>query len=179
MQRFRPAFAAVVLASAAAFAQTSAPAPSRAVLSDLAWMSGRWVDDSGGNLSEEIWSAPSGDSMMGMWRYVSGGQVRIFEILTISVEPTGIVLRLRHFDPDLVAREEKATPVALTLVGWKPREAAFEGPAVGPPGTMGTVRLTYRRPSDDTLTSTLEKDGKTQEFSFRRAKPEPERTTTP
>ncbi len=166
----------LALASATSTLAQTAPAPSRAVLSDLSWMTGRWVDDSGGNLSEEIWSAPSGDSMMGMWRYVAGGQVRIFEILTISVEPTGIVMRLRHFDPDLVAREDKGTPVALALVGWKPREAAFEGPAVGAPGT---VRLTYRRPSEDTLTSTLEKDGKKQEFTFRRAKPESERTAAP
>ena len=161
--------AAAFLLSAAVFAQTSAPAPSRAVLSDLSWMAGRWIDDSGGNLSEEIWSAPSGDSMMGMWRYVSGGEVRIFELLTVSVEPTGIVMRLRHFDPELTAREDKGTPVELALVGWKPREAAFEGPAVGAPGI---VRLTYRRPSEDTLTSTLEKDGRTQEFTFRRAKPQ-------
>ena len=163
--------AAAFLLSAGVFAQTSAPAPSRAVLSDLSWMAGRWIDDSGGNLSEEIWSAPSGDSMMGMWRYVSGGQVRIFELLTVSVEPTGIVMRLRHFDPELTAREDKGTPVELALVGWKPREAAFEGPAVGA-GATGTVRLTYRRPSEDTLTSTLEKDGRTQEFTFRRAKPQ-------
>ena len=163
------ASAAAFLLSAAVFAQTSAPAPSRAVLSDLSWMAGRWIDDSGGNLSEEIWSAPSGDSMMGMWRYVSGGEVRIFELLTVSVEPTGIVMRLRHFDPELTAREDKGTPVELALVGWKPREAAFEGPAVGAPGI---VRLTYRRPSEDTLTSTLEKDGRTQEFTFRRAKPQ-------
>ena len=163
------ASAAAFLLAVAVFAQTTAPAPSRAVLSDLSWMAGRWIDDSGGNLSEEIWSAPSGDSMMGMWRYVSGGEVRIFELLTISVEPTGIVMRLRHFDPDLAAREDKGNPVTLALVGWKPREAAFEGPAVGAPGL---VRLTYRRPSEDTLTSTLEKDGRTQEFTFRRAKPQ-------
>jgi hypothetical protein len=164
---------AVAALAAASPAQTSAPAPSRAVLSDLSWMSGRWIDDSGGNLSEEIWSAPSGDSMMGMWRYVSGGQARIFEMLTISVEPAGIVLRLRHFDPELVAREDKATPVELSLIGWTPGEAVFEGPAVG---SRGLVRLTYRNPSEDTLTSTLEKDGKKQEFSFRRAKPRAEKT---
>jgi len=166
---FASASASAFLLAAAVFAQTTAPAPSRAVLSDLSWMAGRWIDDSGGNLSEEIWSAPSGDSMMGMWRYVSGGEVRIYELLTISVEPTGVVMRLRHFDPELVAREDKGTPVELALVGWKPREAAFEGPAVGAPGL---VRLTYRRPSEDTLTSTLEKDGRTQQFSFRRAKPQ-------
>ena len=167
MKRFWLGFAAVALASVAGFAQTTAPAPSRAVLSDLSWMTGRWVDESAGNLSEEVWSAPSGDSMMGMWRYVSGGKVAIFEILTITVEPGGIVLRLRHFDPDLAAREEKGTPVELALVGWTEREATFEGPAVG---AAGQVRLTYRSPSDDELVSVLEKEGRRQEFRFRRAK---------
>jgi hypothetical protein len=130
-------------------------------------MAGRWIDESGGNLSEEVWSAPAGDSMMGMWRYVSGGKVAIFEILTITLESSGIVLRLRHFDPDLVGREDKTTPVELALVGWAEREATFEGPAVG---TSGNVRLTYRSPSDDALVSILEKDGRKQEFTFRRAK---------
>ena len=174
MKRARLLLAAFAFTSTPALAQEGkAPAPSRAVLSELSWMTGRWIDDSGGNLSEEIWSPPSGDSMMGMWRYVAGGQARIFEILTVSVEPAGIVLRLRHFDPELVAREDKATPVELSLIGWTPGEAVFEGPAVGAPGN---VRLTYRNPSEDTLTSTLEKDGKKQEFSFRRAKPRPEKT---
>lgn len=160
------ALAAFSLSAGPALAQT-APAPSRAVLSDLSWMSGRWIDESGGNLSEEVWSAPAGDSMMGMWRYVKGGNVAIFEILTITLEPGGIVLRLRHFDPDLVGREDRATPVELSLVGWKEREATFEGPAVG---GSGNVRLTYRSPSDDELVSVLDKDGRKQEFTFRRAK---------
>ena len=148
-------------------AQAPAPAPSRAVLSDLSWMAGRWIDDSGGNLSEEIWTAPEGDSMMGMWRYVVGGQTRIYELLAITLEPTGIVMRLRHFDPKLVGREDKDKSVELRLVAWKSGEVSFEGPALGSPGL---VRLTYRRPTDDTLSTTLEKDGKSQEFHFRRAK---------
>ena len=165
MKRVIRLLAALAL-PAAALAQFPAPAPSRAVLADLSWMAGRWVDDSGGNLSEEVWTAPEGDSMMGMWRYVSGGKTRIYEMLTITLEPDGIVMRLRHFDPKLVGREEKERSVELHLAAWKPREAVFEGPAVGAPGT---VRLTYRRPTDDSLETTLEKEGKAQEFRFRRA----------
>lgn len=150
---------AVAMAASAAMAQTAS-------LTNLAWMSGRWVDDSGGNFSEEIWTAPSGDSMMGMWRMVAGGKAKIFELLSIKAESDGIIMRLRHFDPRLVAREEREKPVELTLVGWKAREARFEGPAVG---ASGLVSLTYRRSSDDTLTCTLEKEGKKEEYSFRRA----------
>lgn len=152
---------------AASLAQAPAPAPSRAVLSDLSWMAGRWIDDSGGNLSEEIWTAPEGDSMMGMWRYVVDGKTRIYELLAITLEPTGVVMRVRHFDPKLVGREDRDKSVELRLVAWTPGEVSFEGPALGAPGL---VRLTYRQPTDDTLSTTLEKDGKSQGFHFRRAK---------
>ena len=135
-------------------------------LADLSWFAGRWVDDSGGNLSEETWTAPSGDSMQGMWRYVSGGKTVIYELLTITTEPGGIVMRLRHFDPKLVGREDKTGPIEMKLVASKDRQAAFLGEEAG---AKGLVKLTYARPSDDTLTCTLEKEGKKEEFSFRRA----------
>jgi len=150
---------AAALVAAAATAQTAS-------LSNLAWMSGRWVDDSDGNLSEEVWTAPSGDSMMGMWRLVAGGKAKVFELLSIKAESDGIIMRLRHFDARFVPREEREKPVELTLVGWNAREARFEGPAVG---ALGLVSLTYRRPSNDMLTCTLEKEGKKEEYSFRRA----------
>ena len=137
-----------------------------ATLTDLSWFAGRWVDDAGGNLSEETWSGASGDSMLGMWRYVVDGKARIYEILTITSEEGGIVMRLRHFDPQLVGREDKATPVVLKLVSRKGRQAVFEGTEAG---GSDLVRLTYVSPSEDALTVTLEKQGKKQGFSFRRA----------
>jgi hypothetical protein len=145
---------------------TEGQEPKAPRLADLAWIAGRWIDDSGGNLSEEIWAAPAGDSMMGMWRYVSGGKVRIFEMLTIGEHEGGLALRLRHFDPKLAGREDKERPVVLRLVRLGDREAAFEGTEYS---GNGTVRLTYRRPSEDTLAVTLDKAAGKEEFRFRRA----------
>jgi Domain of unknown function (DUF6265) len=150
------------LAATAGYAAASEPS----ALGELSWFTGHWVDDSGGNLSEETWSAASGDSMLGMWRYVVDGKARIYEILTITSEDGGIVMRLRHFDPKLVGREEKSTPVVLKLVSSNGRQAVFEGTEAG---GSDLVRLTYVSPSDDALTVTLEKQGKKQGFSFRRA----------
>ena len=133
----------------------------------MAWIAGHWVDDSEGALSEEVWAAPSGDSMIGMWRYVAKGKLQIFELLSITEEEGGPVFRLRHFDPRMVAREEKDKPLALKLVSFKDGEAAFEGP--GQPA--GTVRLTYRRTGADALSVTLDKDGSSQAFQFRRKSP--------
>jgi hypothetical protein len=134
-------------------------------LADVAFMAGHWVDASADALSEEVWTEPAGDSMLGMWRYVGKGQAQIFELLTLKAEAGEIVLRLRHFDPKLVGREERTAPVELRLVSRKPGEAVFEGPGVG---GDGRVRLTYRSPDKDTLVGVLEKGPTPQEFSFRR-----------
>ena len=104
--------------------------------------------------------------MIGMWRCVSQGKVRIFELLSITEGKGGPVFRRRHFDPRMVAREEKDKPFALALVSLKDRAAAFEGP--GQP--TGTVRLTYRQPAADVLSVTLDKDGGSEVFPFRRKK---------
>jgi hypothetical protein len=163
MKRFR----SVTLAALLALVPVTGRATPPAALTDFGWLAGRWVDDSGGNVSEEIWTAPSGDAMQGMWRYVTEGKARIYEILTISEEDGGLVMRVRHFDPRLVAREEKAAPVVLKLVSSAARTGAFEGPE---PSGPGVIRLTYSSPSEGTLNVTLEKDGKKAGgFSFRRA----------
>ena len=162
MKRLVRAALAAACWTAAAIARPAEPT----TLPDLSWFTGRWVDESGGNLSEETWSAVAGDAMQGMWRYVAGGKARIYELLTISSEDGGIVMRLRHFDPKLVGREEKATPVVLKLVSSKDRQAVFEGPELG---GSGVIRLIYTMPSDDALTVTLDKQGKKEGFSFRRA----------
>lgn len=144
----------------------SPPAAAPASLADVAFMAGHWLGGEGGDVSEEVWTAPEGDTMLGMWRYVSKGQARVLELLSLRAEPDGVALRLRHFDPRLVAREDKETPLVLRLVRRAPGEATFEGPAVG---AAGTVRLTYRREGADGLVSILDKGGSPQEFHFRRA----------
>lgn len=152
-------------AGLAAVAGSEPPPPVPATLADVAFMAGHWTGGEDGDLSEEIWSAPHGDSMVGMWRYVRKGETRIYEILTLTAEEGSVVLRIRHFDPRLVAREERDRPVALPLVAKKEGEAVFEGPEYG---LEGTVRLSYRREADGGLTSVLEKKGSRQEFRFRR-----------
>ena len=136
-----------------------------ASLSKMSWLAGRWVDDSGGNLSEETWTAPSGDGILGMWRLVVKGQIKLSEILTIQEENQTLVLRLRHFDAKLVGREEKDKPLELTLAGWSEREARFEGPGADGQG----LALTYRHPDADTLACTVDLRGKKEEFTFKRA----------
>lgn len=153
--------AAVTLLAASLAAAPAAPAR----LSDLAWIGGRWVNEDGGDLSEEVWTDPAGDSMLGMWRLVSGGKVQIFEILTLTEVAEGVTLRLRHFDPRLVGREDKERAVELRLVALEGRSATFEGTEYS---GKGRLRLTYRRPDDKSLFVTLEKEGGSEQFRFER-----------
>ena len=163
MRVFAWAVAALSMMAPPALASEDPVAAKAATLAQVAWIAGHWVDDAGGGLSEEVWAAPNGDSMIGMWRYVAKGKAQIFELLSITEEAGGPVFRLRHFSPKMVAREEKDKPLTLSLVSLKEREAVFEGQEDG----AGTVRLTYRRPTAETLSVTLDKPGKSQEFRFR------------
>ena len=166
MKRLPASSLGLVLAiTALASVAAAAPPPVPATLADVAFMAGHWVGGDPGDLSEEVWTAPEGDSMLGMWRYVAKGQARIFEILTLTAEGDGVVLRIRHFDPKLVAKEEKAGAVELPLVAKGPGEAVFEGPESG---GKGTTRLGYRRGEDGGLVALLEKGGSKEEFRFRR-----------
>ena len=156
---------ALLLAGAPAARAGVAPPPVPATLADVSFIAGHWLGGDGGDVSEEVWSAPEGDSMMGMWRYVAKGRAGIFELLTLTAEGENVLLRLRHFDPDLVGREDRERPVELPLVAKAQGQAVFEGAEHG--GT-GSVRLTYGRGEGDTLTVVLEKGGKKEEFRFRR-----------
>jgi len=82
---------ATVAAPSGAAGQGDQGTPAKPTLAGLAWMAGHWVGGEGGDLSEETWLAPEGDSMLGMWRYVAGGKTRIFEILTITAELVGVL----------------------------------------------------------------------------------------
>ena len=154
----------LLLAGALPAGAADGPPPVPATLADVSFMAGHWLGGEGGDVSEEVWAPPEGDSMMGMWRYVTKGHAGIFELLTLTAEGQNVVLRIRHFDPKLVAREEKERAVELPLVSKRPGEAVFEGTEYG---GRGTVRLTYRG-GGDTLTGLLEKGGKKEEFRFRR-----------
>ena len=133
-------------------------------------MAGRWVDDSGGNFSEETWGPPSGDCIVGMWRWVVGGKAKLYELLLIRAETDGLTLRLRHFDRMSVGWEDKERPISLRLVKLGAGEAAFEGPGRR---EGETVRITYSSRGADVLVSVLEKTLPGQppsrtDFSFKR-----------
>lgn len=63
----------------------------KASLSDIAWLSGCWQGREGNAVIEEIWSKPSGGSMLGMGRTVKGNRTVSFEFMQFREENGSLV----------------------------------------------------------------------------------------
>lgn len=111
------------------FGLTAAPdsAPVAGIES-VAWLAGHWRGPGAGGEAEEIWAPPRDGAMVGVFRQDGPEGPVFYEILLIREEGESLVLRLKHFHPDLRGWEEKDERLEwpLTLLGE--REAVF-GPA--------------------------------------------------
>lgn len=103
-------------------AATAPAAPvAPAAIADAAFLAGDWSASKpgargGSELTQEVWSAPAGNNMMGMFRWVNPvGKSIVFELLTITEENATLILRLRHQSAAGVAWEEKDKPASFTL----------------------------------------------------------------
>jgi hypothetical protein len=127
-----------------------------ATLDQMKWLVGHWKGTGLGGVSEEMWSEPAGGVMMGMYRLVVGGKPSFYEFLHLAEENGSLVMKLKHFDADLTAWEEKERFVTFRLVKIGANEAYFSG-------------LTMRRSVDrlQIFLAIRDKDGKVREEEFR------------
>jgi hypothetical protein len=101
------------------------PAPDP--LSKLAFLTGTWRGTVGQDHVEEIWSAPSGDSIVGTFRWVSAGKTTLYELLSIKAEGEDAVLRLRHFNAKFEPWKGECDGVAaLKAIAIEPTKVIFE-----------------------------------------------------
>ncbi|MBM3818698.1 MAG: hypothetical protein FJW14_06735 [Acidimicrobiia bacterium] len=110
-----------------------------------------------GGVSEEVWAEPAAGAMMGTYRLVVNGKLVFYEFLTLVEENGSLALKLKHFNADLTAWEEKDRFVTFRLAKLTPTEAWFGG-------------LTFRRVTNDRLEIFLAlrgADGNVREEVFR------------
>ena len=112
--------------------------PAKTTLADVEWLAGTWRGQGLGGVTEETWSAPAGGSMMGMFRLMRGDAVVFYEFMTLVRENGSVVMKLKHFNPDLAGWEDKDKWVTFRLASATPQALFFEG-------------LTFRRIDDDSL----------------------------
>jgi hypothetical protein len=160
----KPALKSVV-ATLALVAALPAIGAEKCTIDQFSFMTGRWSEQQGSTDVDEQWSKPANGSMIGMYREMKGGKTVFYELLVLSQEGDGVVLRLKHFDANLIGREEKDQSVVLdaTVSG---HEATFTSRDKAKP-----IQLVYRRSSKTQLDAALirERDGKTlrDEFHYR------------
>ena len=143
------------------FAQAP-PAVTEAVspLDHAAWLAGRWVGTGMDGEVEEVWSPASGRQMIGHFRYSREGAPEFYEIMMLDLTETGIRMRVKHFNPDFTAWEDKAEWVEFEPVSTSPDQLIFNG-------------LVLDHGSDDrgeTMTATLsmrQADGQVTQVPFR------------
>ena len=159
---------ALMLASAPGLAQQTrvlAPGaqspPARVV--DLAWLVGEWSGEGFGARLHESYSAPVGGQMPGHFYVARDGKPEMYEFVMIAEVGDTIEYRVRHFNPDMTAWEDKDRFVKFPLVAADKDNWYFDG-------------LTIRRTGPDTADHIVRikgKDGKTSEavLKYRRTRP--------
>ena len=98
-----------------------------ATLDDAAFLVGRWEGTAFGERMEESWSAPTGGSMVGTFKLFDGDKPAMYEIMLLTVEDGTLSLKVKHFNPDFTAWEDKEDYVNFRLVAKSDGELHFGG----------------------------------------------------
>jgi hypothetical protein len=106
-------------------AQAPGPTAVKATLEDFSWIVGHWSGTGMGGTSEEMWMPPAGGAILGSFRQLQDGKVVFYEILTFVERDGTVVLRLKHFNADLTAWEEKAQVLEFPLLELTATRAVF------------------------------------------------------
>lgn len=116
-------------------AVTAGQVPPPASIAEADWMVGDWV----GERAAETWLAPFGGTMVGVFVLEKpDGSIQLTEHMYLTEEDGSLVLKLKHFSPELTAWEEKEEMARFPLIAIEHCAARFVG-------------LTYRCEGEDGL----------------------------
>jgi len=100
----------------------------KATINDMAWLAGHWKGNALGGVTEEIWSPPLANSMMGSYRLIKNDTTTVFlELLTLVEQDNSLSIRLKHFNSDLTGWEEKDVVREFKLVKKEENKLWFQG----------------------------------------------------
>jgi hypothetical protein len=142
----------------------AAPAASALSLADCAFLTGTWQSEQGGDMHEEHWQPPQGDSMIGSYRIVKAGRTVFYELVALEQTEGEVRLLLRHFGRGLAPKEREDEHIAFKLVRAGPAELEFEGTH------RETARIRYQVAEGALVVTLFSKDGKAlQTYRMKRA----------
>ena len=127
-----------------------------ATIKDVAWLAGNWSGTGMGGVSDETWGTPNNGVMVGTYRLVINNKPIFYEMMWMMEHEGSLILRLKHFSPELVGWEEKDKTVDFRFVNKTENRVNFNG-------------LTYEQTSENKLAIYLalrQKDGTLKEENF-------------
>jgi hypothetical protein len=101
--------------------------PATASLSQFDWLQGYWTGTGFGGFCDEVWTAPLGNSMQGIFRFAQGDTLIFSEYMVLLARDSTVTLKLKHFSADLSPWEEKEEWLEFRLVKIEGQTAWFEG----------------------------------------------------
>lgn len=136
-----------------------------AELREFEWLVGRWDGEGLGGKCEEVFLPVWNDTMFGSFRYANEGKLVFSEFFSLVKTDDGIILKLKHFGPDMVGWENKDKMMNFPLIKVEKNAVYFGG-------------LTYKLDEHGVLrvwVAMKTNSGKVEEadFTFRRASLEP------
>jgi len=87
-----------------------------ATIEDAAWLVGSWTGTAFGSTFEEVWNPPSAGTMVGFFKLIGDEGVAFYELLLLTVEEDSLSLKVKHFNADFTAWEEKSDFINFQLV---------------------------------------------------------------
>ncbi len=98
-----------------------------ASLEDVSWLVGSWSGEAFGSTFEEVWNPPSAGSMLGMWKLLDDDQVVFYELMLLVEEEGSLSLKVKHFNDDFTAWEDKPDYLRFRLVKLDEDAVHFSG----------------------------------------------------
>jgi hypothetical protein len=98
-----------------------------ATLDDVSWLVGNWSGEAFGASFEEHWNPPTAGSMIGFFKLLQGDEVSFYELLLLVEEEGSLSLKVKHFNPDFTAWEEKEDYVTFRYIMSDENAVHFSG----------------------------------------------------
>lgn len=122
-----------------------------ATVGDAAWLVGQWSGTGiGGAEAHESWLTPSGDTMVGTFvQETAAGGIQFTEHMYLMEQDGSLVVKLKHFNPDMTGWEDKEGMVTFRLLAAEPCALYFHALTYrcdGEGGMVVAVRMKSDKP---------------------------------
>lgn len=96
-------------------------------IQDLGWISGYWTGSGLGGDCEELWLPAKDNGMVGTFRFIMNGELIFSEYMNMVEEDGKLSLKIKHFNRDLTAWEEKEDWTVFKFIKTEGQTAYFSG----------------------------------------------------